>query len=95
MSSKGKADGTKFGLMDRLKKSPAATDTSGAAPAIEPADEGAGDVKFTTYLDGELHTQLQLFVAKKKAQKRPGQERVSIKSVVDLALREYLERHGE
>lgn len=91
MSSKAKAETPKFGLMDRLKK----PDVSSEQPALvaESVDGAAGEVKFTSYLDAELNKRLQIHVAEKKAQKKPGQERVSIKSVLDQALREYLERH--
>jgi hypothetical protein len=94
MSSKAKPDGPKFGLMDRLKKPEGASAEQPAVVPVPAADTGeAGEVKFTSYLDADLSRRLQIHVATKKAQKKRGQERVSIKSVLDQALREYLERH--
>ncbi|PNY79244.1 hypothetical protein [Deinococcus koreensis] len=92
MSSKSRADSPKFGLMDRLKKPEAAADQPPAAAA---ESTGAGEVKFTSYLDVDLNRRLQIHVATKKAQKKPGQERVSIKSELHQALEEYLERHRQ
>lgn len=90
MSGKARADRPKFGLMDRLKKSEAA---AGQPSAEATESTGTGEVKFTSYLDVDLNRRLQIHVATKKAQKKPGQERVSIKSELHQALEEYLERH--
>ncbi|GHF60313.1 hypothetical protein HNQ07_004246 [Deinococcus metalli] len=75
--------------MDRLKKPEAVAEQS----PVEAT--GTGEVKFTSYLDVDLNRRLQIHVATKKAQKRPGQERVSIKSELHQALEEYLERHRQ
>ena len=97
MSGKGRPDGPKFGLMDRLKR----TDTPDAPPTERPAEMSAHEpaeveeVKFTSYLRADLNRRLQIHVVNKKARKKAGQERVSIKSVLQRALEEYLERHGE
>ncbi len=97
MSARSKLESPKFGLMDRLKKpspqDPASAEQEDRTDVPEVVE--AGDVKVTTYLDADLNRRLQIYVATKKAQKRPGQERVSIKSVLDQAIREFLERQGE
>lgn len=95
MSAKGKTEGPKFGLMDRLHKSSAEVTAPVEQAVVQaPEDTEAGDVKFTSYLDADLARRFQIHVATKKMLKKRGQERVSIKSVLDQALREYLERHG-
>lgn len=96
MSSKKKLDSPKFGLMDRLQKPSDQDSTLIKQTTLSPASEvDALEVKFTSYLNADLNRRLQIHVATKKAQKRSRQERVSIKSVLDQAIREYLERHGD
>lgn len=64
MSSKGRGESSKFGLMDRLRR-----------PEAEPAEQSSvpvesGEVKFTSYLDADIASRLQMHVAKKKSQKK-------------------------
>jgi len=52
-------------------------------------------VHFTNYLKGSVSRRLQVYVALHKAEKRrSGGERVSIKTVLNQALEEFLDRNG-
>lgn len=83
----------KFNLQDRLKRPEPAAQQPGAEPApIEDAESEVNELKVTTYLNVELVTRLNVLVAKKKAQKKRGDPRVSLKNELNQAIREYLER---
>lgn len=83
----------KFNLQDRLKRPEPAAQQLVAEPApIEDAEPEVNELKVTTYLDAELVTRLNVLVAKKKAQKKRGDPRVSLKNELNQAIREYLER---
>jgi len=83
----------KFNLQDRLKRPERAAQQLVAEPApIEDAEPEVNELKVTTYLDAELVTRLNVLVAKKKAQKKRGDPRVSLKNELNQAIREYLER---
>ena len=83
----------KFNLQDRLKRPEPAAPQPVAEPApIEDAEPEVNELKVTTYLDAELVTRLNVLVAKKKAQKKRGDPRVSLKNELNQAIREYLER---
>lgn len=83
----------KFNLQDRLKRPEPAAQQLVAEPApIEDAEPEVNELKVTTYLDAELVTRLNVLVAKKKAQKKRGDPRVSLKNELNQAIREYLGR---
>ncbi|WP_293909672.1 hypothetical protein [Deinococcus sp.] len=81
--------GTKFGVLAGLQQSSKSVkQQSLEAPSAPEAQE----VRFTNYLDAEISRRLNIHVAQLKAARTPG-IRPSIKSVLDQALRDYLDRH--
>ena len=83
----------KFNLQDRLKRpEPAAPQPAAEPVPVEAAVPEVNELKITTYLDADLMNRLNVLVAKKKSQKKPGEPRVSLKNELNQAIREYLER---
>lgn len=83
----------KFNLQDRLKRPEPAAQPPVIEPVpVEDAEPEVNELKITTYLDADLMTRLNVLVARKKAQKKRGDPRVSLKNELNQAIREYLER---
>lgn len=91
--------GSKFGMLKNLTQP---TDGNKAAKQENRKDEKQKQVEgpptpelkhYSTYMPADLYTQLQVYVAKQKAVKGRGQERVSIQNVITEAVRVYLDKH--